>query len=1294
MSQLFSEIFQFAAGAVEITAGVLTHQPELVAMGIGSVASGIGTILSGNHQIGQGTTVREPISPWQVAYGRCAVGGTAVYFNTWGQSNKFVDMVIVLASHPCEMGSRGPGYDERLGGIFPQVYADKQRLTVNTSWLDIPSEGSGDQGPNSNDLSQNQIDTIIAAGAYLGSPILLAYGLFADISSVINGFSMYGHLPGAYPGSGTTFSPTIVTNNIQAISRSGDTNNGVGSGVVTVVLSDSNAIPYLSAGDLIKIQGVGSGSNETLNGTFPVNEVLTQRSSGWTTSFTYLQGGPGVSITNQGQVQTTWPNYKNLINIEWLDGTQKFPTSSDSPWTTFQMAQLPIDDSAGNNVSNPWTNQCSLQNKTAVMLRMYFNAKYFTTGTYPPFSFRFRGKNNIYDPRHGGLNADGSVNPAYCNYTENPVLCIADFLTIPQEFGGYGAKYGTDIPLAELSAAASICDMPVPLAVSENGATTEPMYTLNGSFTLDKNRGEILQDMLTSCAGRISIVGGQFFINPGYWNNSYNIPQVDLMAMNAGPIEWKPATSIKQLYNGCKGTFLSPYAGYVTSDFPAYCQDRTHGYNGPSQYNGDILLAEDGGERRWLDLHLPFTNSNSMCQRIAKIELLRHRSMGTGTFVLNMAGWQFVPFDVISSTIPPPLNWNQKQLEVQNTRLNFHKVSNSSGQEVMLMATEVDVQEINSATYQWSVEEELSPAAYSQGSWSTQNYVELNPFPWSPGYAALLKGDALYGNAATFGLQQMNSVDAAGSPTTTLKIKGYVPFTPDLELSGPELTSVSAGTGGTLKSGLYAVTAASLNSSDIATQQYTEFLDIKYVAIPQDGGKITANILFGSGADGGALYISKVIGSGGGSAGVAVGTPPSGGSGGSGGGGGGTPPKTPVSQDVIDAISTDTALVWHWNQNLTPGGDFGQTTATITSYDPTQPGGSDPMYDHMELQYQEEIHGGCWANQAFEVTPTTIVVGGGGMTTGQWRGYTLSLLSRALYQAGDVTVSTNPELIPLNMPVVNSTASVTVAGVTTFTLTIGQNSLGDMLPDLTTLVNPGDVVIMRNHATFTANGFSDPNIKNAAFAPNGATNVEVGHLCVVLTGNDTGDVVPIQSVGSNKTSFVLAKNWLVTPATGDIVVIVSPSSQPLWSTPTTPTINGSGGPQTIVEPSIQNLAYQTWLINVRTLSKTGLHVPDMFSPYRDVFVPGSQGTRTIQSSTKMVNTDGIILANATAAPIVYTMLPFIGIPNQTLRVQKVDASANTVTITVAAGSGDLINGAATVVLTNQWDFTYIVVGGN
>jgi hypothetical protein len=78
------------------------------------------------------------------------------------------------------------------------------------------------------------------------------------------------------------------------------------------------------------------------------------------------------------------------------------------------------------------------------------------------------------------------------------------------------------------------------------------------------------------------------------------------------------------------------------SDFPPYAQDTDHGYasGSPLFPFGDANLAADGGDRRWLDIQLPFTISWSMAQRLAKIELMRRRQQGTGTFVYDMALYQ------------------------------------------------------------------------------------------------------------------------------------------------------------------------------------------------------------------------------------------------------------------------------------------------------------------------------------------------------------------------------------------------------------------------------------------------------------------------------------------------------------------------------------------------------------------------------------------------------------------------------------------------------------------------------
>ena len=87
------------AGAAEITAGILLEpfsgglSTFLISAGVGTLLSGIGTLLQGNVP-GTSTASRNPISPWNVVYGRAKVGGTLVYFNSFGDHDKYLDLIF------------------------------------------------------------------------------------------------------------------------------------------------------------------------------------------------------------------------------------------------------------------------------------------------------------------------------------------------------------------------------------------------------------------------------------------------------------------------------------------------------------------------------------------------------------------------------------------------------------------------------------------------------------------------------------------------------------------------------------------------------------------------------------------------------------------------------------------------------------------------------------------------------------------------------------------------------------------------------------------------------------------------------------------------------------------------------------------------------------------------------------------------------------------------------------------------------------------------------------------------
>ena len=185
-------------------------------------------------------------------------------------------------------------------------------------------------------------------------------------------------------------------------------------------------------------------------------------------------------------------------------------------------------------------------------------------------------------------------------------------------------------------------------------------------------------------------------------------PPVGVLSITAGPFRWKSKVSVHDLFNAVKGTYISPASNWQPTDFPPYMQDALHGYA------GDANLAADNNERRYLDIQLPFTISGATAQPLAKIELLRRRNQGTGTFQFNLYGLQMTVLDVITMTLAF-FNWTNKLLEVLAFRFTLN-AKQDGDQRVIALGTEIDVQETDPSIYNWSTAEELTPQGYQQGA--------------------------------------------------------------------------------------------------------------------------------------------------------------------------------------------------------------------------------------------------------------------------------------------------------------------------------------------------------------------------------------------------------------------------------------------------------------------------------------------------------------------------------------------------------------------------------------------------
>lgn len=1334
------------------TAGLATPLAvPLMTAGIGMMISGIGSIITGDPaKRGAVSTNKNSIHPWDVVVGQRWVAGTLVYDQVWGANNDMRDLVIVLAAHSIESIDR--------------LLFDMQFVQMN-----VPS---------------------VPGAAFPPTPLTPGYSTGPSNDGPTNG----GYL-------------------IAAIARANDIVT------VTLVTSPANTIPFLQAGDQVLIQDNNGGSllrTHGLTGKFQVAQVTAFSPGGsqFASTFTILNGGAACSITLNGQVKTTWPNYGNNVYAEWTDGGGIIGQAggtfagmlSGTPWLgTGQLVTPGSPGPAGfgqgynssNPPVNPWTAFCSLQGKTAVFLRITGNTTLFPSGL-PLISFLVHGKNDIYDPRlgpatgiaRGGFSrfpsgyaagdvltivqtgaSGGEVTIVSINdgvpcfkiatpgagyttaalpqinttggggsgaivkaivvngvitgltivsggsgytgnfsatitgsgtgasvtlvvsggqvtgftslvggtgymqltttggsgtdalftimktggstgtlaYTANPALCAADLVSN----GDWGFDFSYDatpgVPTAALITAANACDTPQVTVIGGS----EPLFACNGQFDLTETPGQVLEDMLASCAGRHTLIGGQFVIWPGIWYGAMPTT-VDLLAIAGGNPKWRPTVSIRDLYNGCKGTYVSPYNRWQTTDFPPYAQDALHGYSGPSEFAGDINLAVDpANRRRWLDLHFKFITSPRQAQQVAKIELLRRRNWGTGTFPLTMAGYNITAMDVLSASHTffgwdgagsPP---TPKILEVTADRFAMVKTGKGD-KEVISLGVEIDVQETDSDIYVWSTEEELTPQGYVQANWPQGPAVETVCWPWSPGYVAPLAGDATFPEGltgpASFGVIPSYDADAQGNAVAALELIGYSPINIlDTGIAMPQISCVGATMGGFLADGLYAV-AMTARDGGGAKYKDTDFLQPVVVYISGGGGlgSIAVTIENGSGDDGGDIYLALL---------------------------------TPGT--VFDQFN-QTSYIWHLNTTVASG----VTTASLTVFDQSTQGGADPIFDHLAAAYMEVIHSGTFADQIVSVTATTVTIGAPGyIAANQFAGCTLTLLAK---------FDPTQPIIILNLPVASNTAMADAL----VTYTIGPNSNGDQIADLTTLLEPLDLLVMRYNATFTANTFTDNNIANCYY-PTGAdpeaSDAEAGkYVAVVLTGADAGDVQAINGIsgglvdtaggggsgaivlttvsggmvvgltivsgGSGYTTnfsatigghgagasvtltvsggqvtgytslvggsdyysctFVLAGQWATTPATGDIVLVCAVGVSP--QTPSGALTAPRLGTLASVKVDVENLAGQTWLFLVRTEDASGNYGADALTPKRDIYVFGAGGTVVVTASGSLV----------------------------------------------------------------------------
>lgn len=319
-----------------------------------------------------------------------------------------------------------------------------------------------------------------------------------------------------------------------------------------------------------------------------------------------------------------------------------------------------------------WTTEHRLRGCAAIYLRLTYNQDAFPGGI-PNITVDIEGKDDILDPRTGVR-----------GYTENAALCLADYMSL--NLYGIGAQIGAEDGIAsdDLIEAANICDEAVPLA----GGGSEPRYSCNGTITVSETPKTVIEGLLSAMAGRAAYQSGAWHLHAG----AYRIPDVALGPgdIREGGLALTTRVSMAQNHNAVRGQFVSPENDWQPDDFPAY--------------ESATYLAEDGGERRYRDIVLPFTISASMAQRLAKIELERARRQMSLRAAGKLGAWRAAVGEVVTLDYA---RWGMvaKPFEVHGMTLDL------AGGEAPQLLPELVLRETSPLVYDWDASEQQIYAA-------------------------------------------------------------------------------------------------------------------------------------------------------------------------------------------------------------------------------------------------------------------------------------------------------------------------------------------------------------------------------------------------------------------------------------------------------------------------------------------------------------------------------------------------------------------------------------------------------
>ena len=265
-------------------------------------------------------------------------------------------------------------------------------------------------------------------------------------------------------------------------------------------------------------------------------------------------------------------------------------------------------DTVLDSASTVWTSNHRLRGVAYLVVKLTYETDVFPNGI-PNISAVIQGKKIL------------NVSTSATAYSNNPANIIYNYLTSNE---GLGAST-SEIDLATFQQARADCDNSISIT-----SGTQSRYTCNGIIELNKKPVEVIEDLISSCAGTLTYQQGKFKLKVGKASSSVKTLTDDDLS---GDLKIVTRPKRSQIYNKVKGTFVDATTDFSIKEF------NTQESSAYQTSDGETIVNE---------IELPFTTDPVEAQRLALIVLKQSRQMMTLDLLLKPEHLDLGVGDVIS----------------------------------------------------------------------------------------------------------------------------------------------------------------------------------------------------------------------------------------------------------------------------------------------------------------------------------------------------------------------------------------------------------------------------------------------------------------------------------------------------------------------------------------------------------------------------------------------------------------------------------------------------------------------